>query len=112
MSSATAAPAVSTPSAPAAAPALSPTWVFLKPYVLGGLAGAFATTCIQPIDMVKVRIQLSGEGGKGGTTNPLKLGREIVKNEGVAALYKGLGAAYMRQLTYGALGWRGRVELN
>jgi solute carrier family 25 oxoglutarate transporter 11 len=31
-------------------------------FALGGLSGMVATTCVQPIDMVKVRIQiLSGE---------------------------------------------------
>ncbi|KAI9019919.1 mitochondrial substrate carrier [Hyaloraphidium curvatum] len=76
-------------------------WTFLRPYVLGGMAGMVATTAIQPIDMVKVRIQLSGEGGKGGgSANPLAVGRKIVAEEGARALYKGLGAAYMRQLTY------------
>jgi len=68
------------------------------------MAGIVATTAIQPIDMVKVRIQLSGEGGKGGSANPLAIGRQIIREEGAAALYKGLGAAYLRQLTYGSFG--------
>lgn len=96
-----AAVATSPSSASAASPALSPTWVFVKPYLLGGASGIVATTCIQPIDLVKVRIQLSGEGGKGATTtNPLALARQIVKNEGFRVLYTGLSAAWTRQLTY------------
>ena len=32
------------------------------PFINGGLSGMFATCCIQPIDMIKVRLQLAGEG--------------------------------------------------
>jgi solute carrier family 25 oxoglutarate transporter 11 len=30
------------------------------PFINGGLSGMIATACIQPIDMVKVRLQLAG----------------------------------------------------
>ena len=73
------------------------------------MAGIVATTAIQPIDMVKVRMQLSGEGGKGGNARPLTIGRQIVREEGARALYKGLGAAYLRQVTYGGI--RGLLKL-
>ena len=54
----------------------------------------------QPIDMVKVRIQLMGEGtGKGVSRNPFAVGGQIIRSEGVLALYKGLSAAILRQLT-------------
>lgn len=53
-----------------------------------------ATCCIQPIDMVKVRIQL------GSTGNPLSVGAAIVREEGFMALYKGLSAGLLRQATY------------
>lgn len=76
-------------------------WGTLKPFVYGGLSGMFATTCIQPIDMVKVRIQLLGEGGtKIETKNPFRLAAQVMKNEGVFSLYKGLSAALLRQATY------------
>jgi len=71
----------------------------IEPFVSGGVAGALATCVIQPIDMVKVRIQLAGEA-PGSTKNPLKLGADIIKNEGFSRLYKGLDAAILRQLTY------------
>ena len=64
------------------------------PFVNGGLAGVGATCCIQPVDMVKVRLQL-GEPGP-----PLALARRIVAGEGVAGLYRGLSAAVFRQCTY------------
>jgi solute carrier family 25 oxoglutarate transporter 11 len=73
----------------------------IKPFVFGGLAGMTATACIQPIDTVKVRIQISGEGGKAATTNPLSVGRSIMASEGIRGLYKGLDSALFRQITYG-----------
>ncbi|KAK3175918.1 putative mitochondrial 2-oxoglutarate/malate carrier protein [Lepraria neglecta] len=53
------------------------------PFINGGLAGMAATTTIQPIDMVKVRLQLAGEAqGK------------------VGDLYTGLSAGLLRQAVY------------
>eukprot|EP00485_Elphidium_margaritaceum_P000999 CAMPEP_0202693258 /NCGR_PEP_ID=MMETSP1385-20130828/7422_1 /ASSEMBLY_ACC=CAM_ASM_000861 /TAXON_ID=933848 /ORGANISM="Elphidium margaritaceum" /LENGTH=313 /DNA_ID=CAMNT_0049348913 /DNA_START=96 /DNA_END=1037 /DNA_ORIENTATION=+ len=80
----------------------SPFWKLARPFLIGGISGSSATCCIQPIDMVKVRIQLQGEGtGANVTTNPLSIGRRIIAEEGVAALYRGLSAGILRQLTYG-----------
>lgn len=66
----------------------------IKPFVNGGASGMMATCIIQPIDMVKVRIQL------GATGNPFTVGGDIVRKEGVAALYRGLSAGLLRQATY------------
>jgi solute carrier family 25 (mitochondrial oxoglutarate transporter), member 11 len=93
------------PSIPAAAPAPKkidgrPNFVkVIQPFACGGFAGAFATCVIQPIDMVKVRIQIAGEAA-GASKNPFLIFGSIVKNDGVSALYKGLDAAILRQLTY------------
>lgn len=134
-------------------------WKAAKPFVNGGLSGMMATCIIQPIDMVKVRIQLGAKGspvshdvhtlficgcslleartatahnnGNGSScgwlsvspgwphycifvacehdTNPivysryvlqLAVGADIVRKEGVGALYKGLSAGLLRQATY------------
>lgn len=37
-------------------------WQLVQPFVTGGAAGMAATAVIQPVDMIKVRIQLAGEG--------------------------------------------------
>ena len=42
---------------------LSPAWKAAKPFLNGGLSGMAATCIIQPIDMVKVRIQIGAKGG-------------------------------------------------
>ena len=71
------------------------------PFINGGLAGMTATTCIQPIDMVKVRLQLAGEGARGGP-RPSALGitREIIAQGKVLDLYTGLSAGLLRQAVY------------
>jgi solute carrier family 25 oxoglutarate transporter 11 len=75
-------------------------WQTVEPFVLGGSSGMLATCVIQPMDMIKVRIQLAGEGQKGAGASPFKIGREIIAKEGFGYLYKGLGAGLLRQATY------------
>ena len=71
------------------------------PFINGGLAGMFATAVIQPIDMVKVRIQLAGEGARGGTRpGPFKVAKDIVASGKVLDLYSGLSAGLLRQAVY------------
>jgi solute carrier family 25 oxoglutarate transporter 11 len=41
---------------------LNPVWAAVKPFFNGGASGMLATCLIQPIDMVKVRIQLGDKG--------------------------------------------------
>ena len=73
-------------------------WNACKPFVTGSMAGCFATCCIQPIDMVKVRIQLGASSG--GSTNPIEMTQTMLKNEGVGAFYNGLSAGLTRQVLY------------
>ncbi|MEW5299809.1 MAG: hypothetical protein WDW38_010859 [Sanguina aurantia] len=69
-------------------------WKAIKPFVNGGTSGMLATSIIQPIDLVKVRIQL------GATGNPFSVGADIVRKDGFFALYRGLSAGLLRQATY------------
>lgn len=73
-------------------------WKACKPFVTGSIAGCSATVCIQPIDMVKVRIQLGA--AEGGSTNPITIASDMIKNEGFGAMYKGLSAGLLRQVVY------------
>ncbi|KAI9878141.1 MAG: putative mitochondrial 2-oxoglutarate/malate carrier protein [Pleopsidium flavum] len=71
------------------------------PFINGGLGGMTATTVIQPIDMVKVRLQLAGEGAKTGPRpSPLQVTREIIASGKVMDLYTGLSAGLLRQAVY------------
>ena len=61
-------------------------------------SGMIATSIIQPMDMIKVRIQLAGEGAKGKAASPFAVAGQLIKNEGFFALYKGLSAGLLRQV--------------
>jgi len=71
------------------------------PFVNGGLSGMFATACIQPIDMIKVRLQLAGEGVRGGP-KPTVMGvtKDIIAQGKVMDLYNGISAGLLRQAVY------------
>jgi len=71
------------------------------PFINGGLSGMFATACIQPVDMIKVRLQLAGEGVKTGP-RPTVMGvtREVIAQGKVLDLYTGLSAGLLRQAVY------------
>ncbi|KAF9619027.1 hypothetical protein IFM89_004371 [Coptis chinensis] len=46
-------------------------WPTIKPFVNGGASGMLATCVIQPVDMIKVRIQL-GQGSPLGAKNMVR----------------------------------------
>lgn len=70
-------------------------------FVFGGMSGMTATSIIQPIDTIKVRIQLVGEaGGKGAEKSPFQVARRILAQDGIKGFYKGLDSALFRQATY------------
>lgn len=60
-----------------------------------------ATVFVQPLDLIKTRLQISGQGGSAkeytGTFDAIT---KIIKREGFRALYKGLSAGLLRQATY------------
>lgn len=71
------------------------------PFVNGGLAGMAATTVIQPVDMIKVRLQLAGEGAKTGPKpTPISVTRDLIAAGKVMDLYTGLSAGLLRQAVY------------
>lgn len=71
------------------------------PFINGGLAGMTATTVIQPIDMIKVRLQLAGEGVKTGPKpSPISVLRDILASGKALDLYTGLSAGLLRQAVY------------
>uniref|UniRef100_W8BM21 Mitochondrial 2-oxoglutarate/malate carrier protein n=1 Tax=Ceratitis capitata TaxID=7213 RepID=W8BM21_CERCA len=85
---------------PVAAEAVAPIPNGLK-FLFGGLAGMGATCIVQPLDLVKTRMQISGAGGgKKEYRNSFHCIQTVVKNEGPLGLYRGIGAALLRQATY------------
>lgn len=71
------------------------------PFINGGLAGMIATTCIQPVDMVKVRLQLAGEGIRTGPKpSAFSVTKDIIGQGKALDLYTGLSAGLLRQAVY------------
>jgi solute carrier family 25 oxoglutarate transporter 11 len=71
------------------------------PFINGGLAGMTATSVIQPVDMIKVRLQLAGEGVKTGPKpTPVTVFKDILAQGKVMDLYTGLSAGLLRQAVY------------
>ncbi|KAF2472623.1 mitochondrial dicarboxylate transporter [Lindgomyces ingoldianus] len=71
------------------------------PFVNGGIAGMTATTVIQPVDMIKVRLQLAGEGAKTGPKpTPVSVVKDILASGKARDLYTGLSAGLLRQAVY------------
>ncbi|XP_017785006.1 PREDICTED: mitochondrial dicarboxylate carrier [Nicrophorus vespilloides] len=68
----------------------------LSRWYFGGLASAGAACFTHPIDLVKVHLQTQ----QTGKLNVITSTANIVKTQGLLALYSGLSASLLRQLTY------------
>lgn len=72
-----------------------------KGFLFGGLSGMGATMVVQPIDLIKNRMQLSGEGGAAKAySNSFQAALKIIQQEGFFNMYNGLSAGLLRQATY------------
>jgi len=68
-------------------------------FLFGGSAGMGATLFVQPLDLVKNRMQV-GKSAGGAKPSTVKVIAGILKNEGISTLYNGLSAGLLRQATY------------
>jgi len=74
----------------------------LEPFVVGGLSAMLASSCIHPIDLTKVRLQLFSTLNPGvKKPSAFTILSEMAKKEGFLSLYTGLSASLMRQAVYG-----------
>ncbi|BDA51103.1 probable mitochondrial uncoupling protein 2 [Coccomyxa sp. Obi] len=84
----------------------TPNSVF-KEFLTSGLSVSAANVCTNPIDVVKVRMQLQSMqlAGNGRLIAPslLQTGVTVVQSEGYAALMSGVSATVARGLFYGGL---------
>lgn len=67
-------------------------------FIFGGIGGVISTCVIQPIDMIKVRLQLRASCGY--KSSFYNICRCIMENDGIKGFYRGLDAAVSRQLVY------------
>merc|ERR1719281_2201740 len=65
------------------------------------VSGCAAVTCTHPLDVMKVRLQLAGEGG-GGKASPISVAKNLLAEGGPKQFYSGLSAALLRQVFYGS----------
>ena len=70
----------------------------IQPFWIGGLSGMIATCVIQPIDMIKVTIQLKSEQGQKATFGSAF--SDVMSRDGIRGFYRGLDSALTRQLFY------------
>ncbi|XP_065192125.1 mitochondrial 2-oxoglutarate/malate carrier protein-like [Sycon ciliatum] len=84
----------------ASSPKQAPTPKGIK-FLFGGTAGMAATVFVQPLDLVKNRMQMSGEGGKVREhKTSFHAVLKIFQKEGLRGMYTGLSAGLFRQATY------------
>ena len=77
----------------------------LKNVFCAGGAAVITVSFIHPIDVVKTRLQIAGEAGRqtkqyNGVSGVVST---VLADEGPAAFYKGIGAAWMREASYTSL---------
>ena len=65
----------------------------------GAVAGAVAATAVTPFDVIKTRLQTT----ESGESNVLSVGRELLAEGGLWALFRGLGPRLLRIPIYTAL---------
>eukprot|EP00751_Fragilariopsis_kerguelensis_P005243 CAMPEP_0170791718 /NCGR_PEP_ID=MMETSP0733-20121128/21325_1 /TAXON_ID=186038 /ORGANISM="Fragilariopsis kerguelensis, Strain L26-C5" /LENGTH=183 /DNA_ID=CAMNT_0011139729 /DNA_START=111 /DNA_END=659 /DNA_ORIENTATION=+ len=64
--------------------------------LFAALSGMGAASCCHPFDVIRVRLQTGGSSGNAGV---IKTAVSVYQGGG---LYAGIGAAYLRQWTYGS----------
>lgn len=95
----TASPTARTPMA--SSPALS------TQVALAGVSNALAASFTNPIDVVKVRLQMDGEGAARGVRQQyagvVDAFGQTMSREGVSGLYRGLMASLLREMSYSGI---------
>lgn len=81
----------------------STTVPFVPTLISAGLGGSVAEILTIPFDTMKVRLQLSQKGGATHYNGLLDCGQQMVKQEGIKSLYKGLTPGLHRQMVFCSL---------
>ncbi|SPN98895.1 probable mitochondrial carrier protein ARALAR1 [Cephalotrichum gorgonifer] len=71
--------------------------------IAGGSAGACQVVFTNPLEIVKIRLQIQGEMAKGVDGPPKRSAMWIVKNLGLKGLYKGAAACLLRDVPFSAI---------
>lgn len=74
----------------------------VKRFGIAGIAGCGATTCVHPLDVVRVNLQVDATSGKSPVYNgTFHCIQTVARTGGIRSLYSGLTAGIFRQITYG-----------
>ncbi|SPO19892.1 related to mitochondrial uncoupling protein 3 [Ustilago trichophora] len=85
------------PSTPQPPPTHSASYTLAATFASAGLGNAISAACTNPADIVKVRQQLKVDKTR---ANFIGVASDMVKKEGIKALWNGVTASCLRELTY------------
>lgn len=69
-------------------------------FLIGGVSGMVAVSVNQPMDYIKVHLQVAREGKAHSSTSALSFARESLHSKGWKAFYTGLDSALVKQALY------------
>jgi solute carrier family 25 oxoglutarate transporter 11 len=69
-------------------------------FATAGAGGLIGWIAIHPFNTLGIRMNLASSSGAASEASFVKFSQQIIKNEGVKALYSGLGAGLLRQFFY------------
>ncbi|KAK0797942.1 Carrier protein, mitochondrial [Friedmanniomyces endolithicus] len=78
-----------------------------QPLVGGSVARVLAAIVVSPIDMLRTRMQASQNGNKGVLGSTAVAMKEMVGNEGITSLWRGLTLTFWRDVPFSAFYWWG-----
>ncbi|KAL2825712.1 mitochondrial carrier domain-containing protein [Aspergillus pseudoustus] len=76
---------------------------YIHEVIAGGTAGACQVIFTNPLEIVKIRLQVQGEIAKNVEGAPRRSALWIVKNLGLVGLYKGASACLLRDVPFSAI---------
>ncbi|CAO3672716.1 unnamed protein product [Rhizopus stolonifer] len=76
---------------------------FWQEMIGGGAAGASQVVFTNPLEIVKIRLQIQGEQAKQMADAPRRSALWIVKHLGIVGLYKGVAACLLRDVPFSAI---------
>ncbi|KAG9061342.1 mitochondrial aspartate-glutamate transporter agc1 [Linnemannia hyalina] len=76
---------------------------FVGELIAGGVAGGSQVVFTNPLEIVKIRLQIAGEAAKSLDVGPRPSAMTIVRTLGIVGLYKGASACLLRDIPFSAI---------
>jgi len=71
--------------------------------ILAGISNSIAASVTNPVDVIKIRLQMHGEGVRHSSTSIRNTFLHIFHTEGSRGLYRGLSASICREMSYSGI---------